>query len=188
MAYSEKPVILVVEDSRVLSKVIEQRLSPYFRVEMLSTAKRPSAMIESTALFRHAAGSGAPKGGRFRSAPAPAQNGHSAFPWSSPPPSRARPWNRTWLDLRVEAIFSKPLDFGILVDVLQQAISKSSIALLEEAETNMATGKKYPFRLARKGCFICGYDEVAVFQPVKEGYSEDWSRGLLPAIPEPQRL
>jgi hypothetical protein len=82
--------------------------------------------------------------------------------------------------LGVEAILSKPLDFGLLTDMLQQAIAKSTIMKVEEAEINKATGKKYPFRIARKCCFICGYEQVPVFLPIKEGFNEDWNRGSFP--------
>jgi DNA-binding response OmpR family regulator len=53
-------------------------------------------------------------------------------------------------DKGVEAILSKPLDFGVLTDLLQQAISKSAVSQVEEAMENRVTGKKYPFRVSRK--------------------------------------
>ena len=51
MAYSDKPVILVVEDSRVLAKVIEQRLSPFFRVEMAFDGEEAIRQLESGTLY-----------------------------------------------------------------------------------------------------------------------------------------
>ncbi|HKP96320.1 MAG TPA: response regulator [Fibrobacteria bacterium] len=179
MAYSDKPVILVVEDSRVLAKVIEQRLSPFFRVELAHDGEEALRMLESTPYAAVVLDLVLPKVDGFEvlrrlrklSKRIPVVIA-TAKPRQAVEPDVA--------DLDVEAIFSKPLDFGILTDTLQQAIAKSSVALLEEAETNMATGKKYPFRVARKCCFICGFEGVAVFQPVKDGYNEDWSRGSFP--------
>lgn len=180
MAYSDKPVILVVEDSRVLAKVIEQRLSPMFRVEMAHDGEEAIRQIEN----------GTPYSALVLDIVLPKADGFevlrrlralgqkipviiaTAKPRDSVEPEVA--------GLGVEAIFSKPLDFGLLADMLQQAIANNSASKVEEAETNSATGKKYPFRIARKFCFICGYDQVPVFLPVKEGYSEDWHRGAFP--------
>jgi len=182
MAYSEKPLILVVEDSRVLAKVIEQRLTPFFRVEiahdgddaigMLDSGRPYSAIVLDLVLPR-TDGIEVLRSlrGRGNSIPVVVATGK---PRQAVEPDIA--------GLEVEAILSKPLDFGVLADMLQLAIAKASTATVEEATENKATGKKYPFRVARKSCFICGYEKVQVFLPVKEGYTEDWSAGCAPAF------
>ena len=50
------------------------------------------------------------------------------------------------------------------------------------ATENKATGKKYPFRMARKCCFICGFEKVQVFLPIPSGYVEDWGKGPFPTF------
>jgi hypothetical protein len=83
-------------------------------------------------------------------------------------------------DLGVESILSKPLDFGVLIDILQEAVSKGVGPVEEEVEVNKATGKKFPFRIVRKWCFICGYEKVQTFLPMKQAYTEDWGKGPFP--------
>jgi CheY-like chemotaxis protein len=180
MAYSEKPSILLIEDSRVLAKVIEQRLSNSFRVEMihdgaeairlLEVAEGYSAIILDLVL---------PKADGFEVLRALKQLGRrtpvviiTAKPRQSVEPEAA--------EFKVDAILSKPLDFGVLADVLQQAVTKSSNSLAEEALENRATGKKYPFRTAKKCCYICGFEKVHAFLPIPQGYTEDWARGAFP--------
>jgi CheY-like chemotaxis protein len=180
MTYSEKPVILVVEDSRVLAKVIEQRLSPFFCVEMahdgeeairlLAKGEGYSAVVLDLVL---------PKADGFEVLRSLKEAGNRipVVIATAKPRSAVEPDAK---EFGVEAILAKPLDYGVLADMLQQAISKSSKTIVEEAATNKATGKKYPFRIAKKCCFICGYEKVQVFLPIKEGYIEDWNRGSFP--------
>ncbi|MDB5047645.1 MAG: response regulator [Fibrobacteres bacterium] len=179
MAYSDKPVILVVEDSRVLAKVIEQRLSPFFRVEMAYDGEEATRVLESNTFSAVVLDLVLPKMDGFEVL-------HRLRNLGKQIPvviATAKPRQVVEPDvagLGVEAILSKPLDFGLLTDMLQQAIAKSTIMKVEEAEINKATGKKYPFRIARKCCFICGYEQVPVFLPIKEGFNEDWNRGSFP--------
>lgn len=179
MAYSDKPVILVVEDSRVLAKVIEQRLSPFFRVEMAYDGEDALRLFELNAYSALVLDLVLPKVDGFEVLRRLRQSG-KAIPIVI---ATAKPRHAVEPDVAefgVEAIFSKPLDFSLLVDTLQQAIARTVYSRVEEAEVNKSTGRKYPFRVARKCCFICGYDEVSVFLPIEEGYNEDWSRGAFP--------
>lgn len=180
MAYSEKPAILLVEDSRVLAKVIEQRLSPFFRVEMAhdgAEAIRQLANIDSFSavildlVLPQVDGFEVLRTLRGRGKRTPVVI-ITAKP-RGPVEAEAR-------DLSVQAILSKPLDFGVLIDILQEAVSKGAGPAAEEAEINKATGKKYPFTVARRWCFICGFEKVQVFLPVKLGYVEDWNKGPFP--------
>jgi CheY-like chemotaxis protein len=180
MAYSEKPAILVVEDSRVLAKVIEQRLSQFFRVELVHDGDDAIRQLEGgngySAILLDLV---LPRSDGFEVLRAMKQSGKQ-IPVII---ATAKPRQSVEGDAKefgVEAILSKPLDFGILSDMLQQAISKSSAMNVEEAATNKATGKKYPFRIARKCCYICGFEKVQVFLPIKEAYNEDWNRGSFP--------
>jgi CheY-like chemotaxis protein len=180
MSYSEKPLILVVEDSRVLAKVIEQRLSPNFRVDMVHDGEE--AMRTLTGAHGYAA--------VILDLVLPKSDGIEVLRFLRENGSRtpvviatAKPRQAVEPDVKnldVEAILSKPLDFGVLTDMVQQAISKSSISHVDEAMENKATGRKYPFRISRKCCYICGYDNVQVFIPIKEGFTEDWNRGAFP--------
>ncbi len=179
MAYSEKPLILVVEDSRVLAKVIEQRLSPFFRVEMVHDGD------DAIRLLLNGNGYAAvvldlvlPKTDGFEVLRSLRNQGKST-PVIIVTAKPREAVEAEAKELGVEAILSKPLDFGILADMLRQSISKTSAAVEEVAE-NKATGKKYPFRIAKKCCFICGYEKVNVFLPIPQGIQEDWHRGAFP--------
>jgi CheY-like chemotaxis protein len=179
MTYSEKPMILVVEDSRVLAKVIEQRMSSFFRVEMahdgeeairLASSGRYAAMVLDLVL---------PKADGFEVLRALRQQGRN-LPVVI---ATAKPRSAVEGDAKefgVEAILAKPLDYGVLADMLHLAISKSAAASVEEAAVNKMTGKKYPFRIARRCCYICGFEKVQVFLPIKDAYTEDWNRGVFP--------
>lgn len=179
MSYSEKPVILVVEDSRVLAKVIEQRLSPFFRVEMVHDGD------DAIRLLLNSSGYSAvvldlvlPNADGFEVLRSLRNQGKTTPVIIA----TAKPRDAVEAEakeLGVEGILSKPLDFGILADMLRQSISKTSAAV-EEAVENKATGKKYPFRIAKKCCYICGYEKVNVFLPIAQGIQEDWSRGTFP--------
>jgi CheY-like chemotaxis protein len=179
MAYSDKPVILVVEDSRVLAKVIEQRLSPFFRVEMAYDGEEAARQLESNSFSALVLDLVLPKADGFEVLRKLRDLGKQipVIIATAKPRQVVEP---DVVEFGVEAILSKPLDFGLLTDMLQQAIAKSTVMKVEEAETNKATGKKYPFRIARKCCYICGYERVPVFLPIKEGYNEDWNRGSFP--------
>ncbi len=82
-------------------------------------------------------------------------------------------------ELGVEFMLAKPLDYGILIDLLKQVHSQNS-ARIEDVADNKATGKKYPFRIAKKSCYICGYDKVNVYLLINNGIHEDWSHGAYP--------
>jgi CheY-like chemotaxis protein len=180
MNYSEKALILVVEDSRVLAKVIEQRLSPSFRVDMVHDGEEAiRALSGSHGYAAVVLDLILPKADGFEVLRA-LRESDSRTPVII---ATAKPRQSVEPDVKdkgVEAILSKPLDFGVLTDLLQQAISKSAVSQVEEAMENRVTGKKYPFRVSRKCCYICGYDKVPVYLPIKEGYSEDWNRGSFP--------
>ena len=172
-------MILVVEDSRVLAKVIEQRLSPSFRVAMAHDGEDALRQLAAGGYAAVVLDLVLPKMDGFEVLRAMRQQGIS-IPVII---ATAKPRQAVEGDAKefgVEAILSKPLDYGVLTDMLQQAISKSSAMTVEEAEVNRATGKKYPFRLAKRCCYICGYEKVQVFLPIKEGYVEDWNRGSFP--------
>lgn len=180
MAYSEKPAVLVVEDSRVLAKLIGEKLSPFFRVEIvhdgaeaikhLETVEGISAVVLDLVL---------PKADGFEVLRAMRSQGkRTPVVIITAKPRQAVEAEAR--ELGVEAILSKPLDFGVLVDMLQQSVSKSSGAVVEEAVENKATGKKYPFRLARKCCFICGFERVQAFLPISQGFNENWDKGPFP--------
>jgi CheY-like chemotaxis protein len=179
MAYTEKPGILVVEDSRVLAKVIEQRLTPFFSVTLvydgdeaiqsLLNGKGFAAVVLDLLLPR--------KDGIevLRTI----RNQGIQIPVII---ATAKPRAMVEADtggLGVESILSKPLDFGVLTDTLLQVLSKGNISLDEEVE-NSASGKKYPYRIATKACFICGYEKVKVYLPIASGFDEDWGRGTFP--------
>lgn len=179
MTYPEKPMVLVVEDSRVLAKVIEQRLSPSFRVEMahdgeeairLLSENRYAAMVLDLVLPK-ADGFEVLRAMRHQGRPIPVVIA-TAKPRAAVEPDAK--------EFGVDAILSKPLDYGVLTDMLGQAISKSGADSVQEAAVNKATGKKYPFRIAKRCCFICGFEKVQVFLPIKDGYTEDWNRGTFP--------
>ncbi len=180
MAYSDKPVVLLVEDSRVLAKVIEQRLSPHFRIEMAHDGDEAIRQIESgdpfAALVLDLV---LPKADGFEVLRR-VRKGGKQIPVVIITAKPRQSVETEVGEYGVEAILSKPLDFGLLIDTLQQALSKNTAIQVEEAETNNATGKKYPFRIAKKCCYICGYEHVRGFLPIKEGYSEDWNRGSFP--------
>jgi CheY-like chemotaxis protein len=180
MAYSEKPAILLVEDSRSLAKVIEQRLAPFYRVEMVHDGAEAIGHIANMDAYSAVVlDLVLPQADGFEVLRTMRGHGKrtpvviiTAKPRQSVE-AEAR-------DLGAEAILSKPLDFGVLLDILQDAISKHSGAAVEEAEVNKATGKKFPFKTARKCCYICGFERVNAFLPVKQGYAEDWGKGPFP--------
>jgi CheY-like chemotaxis protein len=179
MAYSDKPVILVVEDSQVLAKVMEQRLSPAFRVEFALDGHEAIRQIENSDYAAIVLDIVLPKADGFEVLAKLRELGKrtpvvivTAKPRDTVEPEVA--------DLGVEAILSKPVNFPLLTDLLNQGIAKTSAGGVEEAEINTATGKKYPFRIARRCCFICGYEKVTAFLPMDEGFTEDWQRGSFP--------
>ncbi|MDQ3002671.1 MAG: response regulator [Fibrobacterota bacterium] len=180
MAYSEKPAILVVEDSRVLAKVIEQRLSPFFRVELAHDCEEAIRQLDGgigfSAILLDIV---LPKLDGFEVLRAMEQTG-KRLPVIVATAKPRQTVEAEAKEFGVVAILSKPLDFGVLADMLQQAISNWSAMNVEEAATNKATGKKYPFRIARKCCYICGFENVQVFLPIKDAYHEDWNRGSFP--------
>jgi CheY-like chemotaxis protein len=179
MAQSEKPLILVVEDSRVLSKVYEQRLAPFFRVEVANDGEEAIRLLGERRYAAMVLDLVLPKADGFEVLRAMGKMG-KAVPVVI---ATAKPRSSVEAEARefgVESILSKPLDYGMLVDLLQQGISGASANSVEEAEINKATGKKYPFRIARRCCYICGFEKVQVFLPIRESYSEDWNRGVFP--------
>jgi CheY-like chemotaxis protein len=180
MNYSEKPLILVVEDSRVLAKVIEQRLSPNFRVEMVYDGQEAMSSLAEGHLYSAVVlDLVLPKADGFEVLRTLREHDKrtSVIIATAKPRQAVEPDVK---NLMVEAILSKPLDFGVLTDMLQQAISNSSMSQEEEALENKMTGRRYPFRMSKKCCYICGYDKVQIFMPIKEGYTEDWNRGSFP--------
>ena len=179
MTHSEKPMILVVEDSRVLSKVFEQRLAPFFRVEVAHDGEDAIRLLSGTRYAAMVLDLVLPKADGFEVLRTMQRLGKQipVVIATAKPRSAVEGEAR---EFGVEAILSKPLDYGVLVDLLQQAASRSAAASLEEAAVNKATGKKFPFRVARRTCYICGFEKVQVFLPVKDGYSEEWSRGVFP--------
>lgn len=179
MSHSEKPMILVVEDSRVLSKVFEQRLAPFFRVEVAHDGEEAIKLLGEIRYAAMVLDLVLPKADGFEVLRAMHKMG-KAIPVVI---ATAKPRSAVEGEARefgVEAILSKPLDYGVLVDMLQQAVSRATGESVEEAEVNKATGKKYPFRVARRCCYICGYERVQAFLPVKDAFSEDWNRGVFP--------
>ncbi len=179
MNYSEKPMLLVVEDSRVLSKVIEQRMAPFFRVDVAHDGEEAIRLLASTRYAAMVLDLVLPKVDGFEVLREMHRQGR-AVPVVI---ATAKPRSAVEAEARefgVEAILSKPLDYGVLADMLQQAISRSSAGSIEEATVNKATGKKYPFRISKRCCYICGYEKVQVFLPIKEGYVENWNRGVFP--------
>ena len=181
MAYTDKPTLLLVEDSRVLAKVIEQRLSSIFRVEMVHDGAEAIRQLEATegyaAIILDLV---LPKADGFEVLRAlRAQGRNTPVVIITARPRQAVEHEAAALG--VETILSKPLDFGVLMDTLQQAVARNSVsAPPEEMVENKATGKKYPFRLAKKYCYICGFDKVIVYLPVAAGYVEDWGMGPYP--------
>lgn len=179
MNHSEKPMILVVEDSRVLAKVYEQRLAPFFRVDVAHDGEEAMRLLGE---IRYAA--------MVLDLVLPKADGFEVLAWlrkqgSSLPVVVATAKPRASVEdlareYDVDSILSKPVDYGVLVDMLQQGISKSSTHSAEEAAINRATGKKFPFRIACRCCYICGYENVQVFLPVPGAYSEEWNRGVFP--------
>jgi CheY-like chemotaxis protein len=179
MSHSEKPIILVVEDSRVLCKVFEQRLATFFRVEVAHDGEEAIRLLGETRYAAMVLDLVLPKADGFEVLRAMRRMG-KAVPVVI---ATAKPRSAVEAEAReygVESILSKPLDYGVLVDMLQQSISRASANSVEEAAVNKATGKKYPFRIARRCCYICGYEKVQVFLPIRESYNEDWSRGVFP--------
>lgn len=182
MAYSEKPAILVVEDSRVLSKVIGEKLAPFFRVEMVHDGSEAIKHVETidgfSALVLDLV---LPKADGFEVLRAlRAQGKHIPVIIITAKPRQAVEAEAR--DLGVEAILSKPLDFGVLIDLLQQSVAKTTGSAPEEFLENKVSGKKYPFRMAKKYCFICGFDRVQAFLPIPQAYTEDWGKGPYPTF------
>lgn len=179
MAYSEKPLILVIEDSRVLGKIIDQKLIPFFRIEIVSDAEEAQQILagenEYAAILLDLV---LPKIDGLE-----LLRQYRALGKNTPViiiTSKARDQvESTAKELGVDVVLSKPLDFDLLVDSIRQEISKSSL-VFEESSENKFTGKKNPFRIAKKCCFICGYDKVNVFLPIAEGIYEDWHKGAYP--------
>lgn len=182
MAYSEKPAVLVVEDSRVLSKVIGEKLIPYFRVEMVHDGADAVKHVETVDGFSAIVlDLVLPKADGFEVLRAlRAQGKRTPVVIITAKPRQAVEAEAR--ELGVEAILSKPLDFGVLVDTLQHLVSKISTMAIEEATENKATGKKYPFRTAKKCCYICGFERVQAFLPIPQGFLEDWGKGPYPVF------
>jgi CheY-like chemotaxis protein len=179
MAYSEKPFVLVVEDSRVLAKVIGEKLSPYFRVEAVHDGAEAIRHIESVeGIAAVVLDLVLPKADGFEVLRAMRHQG-KGMPVVIVTAKPRQAVEAEARELGVEAILSKPLDFSVLIDILQQSVTKASVVAVESVE-NKATGLKYPFRLARKCCFICGFERVQAFLPVPQGYMEDWGKGPYP--------
>lgn len=181
MAYSEKPAVLVVEDSRVLSKVIGEKLSAYFRIEMVHDGAEAIKHVETVDGFAAIVlDLVLPKADGFEVLRAlRAQGKRTPVVVVTAKPRAAVEAEAK--ELGVEAILSKPIDFGVLVDMLQHSVSQAT-TVVEEAVENRATGKKYPFRTARKCCYICGFDRVQAFLPVAQGFNEDWGKGPYPVF------
>lgn len=180
MAHSDKPAILLVEDSRVLAKVIEQRLSPFFRVEMVHDGAEAMRLLDNIdAYAAMILDLVLPKADGFEVLRTLRDMGKRTpvIIITAKPRVAVEAEAR---DLDVEAIMSKPLDFAVLADAVQHAVSKAPGVAAAEILENKVTGKKYPFRVAKKCCFICGFEKVQAFLPVAEGYVEDWGKGPFP--------
>jgi len=179
MGYSEKELILIVEDSRVLAKIIDQKLTPSYRVEILNSAEEAQDLVindnEYAAIVIDL---GLPKNDgmdllrELRTAE------------KKTPVILITPKERDGIEKQakvfgVDIVLSKPIDYDLLIDSIRQEISKASM-VVEEVLENKFTGKKYPFRIAKKCCYICGYEKVNVFLPIAEGIYEDWHKGAYP--------
>ena len=179
MNRSDKPLILVVQDSRVLSKVIEQKLIPFFRVELIHDGEEALASLlgggDYSAVVLDLA---LPKMDGMEVLRTIRDEGIT-LPVIIATNKPIRSVEGEAKELGVEMILSKPLDFDSLIEGLQGVVEKNS-SIVQEAMVNRATGKKYPFRVAIKFCFICGYEKVNVFLPIREGISEDWVQGSFP--------
>lgn len=182
MAYSEKPAVLVVEDSRVLAKVIGEKLSPYFRIEALHDGADAIKHVETVDGFSAIVlDLVLPKADGFEVLRAMRDLGKRTPVVIITAKPRAAVEAEAH-ELGVDIILSKPLDFGVLVDTLQHLVSRAPVASVEEAMVNKATGKKYPFRSAKKSCYICGFERVAAFLPIPQAYDEDWGKGPYPVF------
>jgi CheY-like chemotaxis protein len=182
MAQSEKPAVLIVEDSRVLAKVIGEKLAAFFRIETVHDGAEAIEYLESVAdVSAVVLDLVLPKADGFEVLRSLRSQGKRTpvVIITAKPREAVEAEAR---ELGVAAILSKPLDFGVLIDLLQQSVAKASIAAPEEAVENKATGKKYPFRVARKCCYICGFEKVQAFLPIPQGYVEDWGKGPFPTF------
>ncbi|MBF0430906.1 MAG: DUF2225 domain-containing protein [Fibrobacteria bacterium] len=83
------------------------------------------------------------------------------------------------LRLGTDYILTKPLD----MEALHNLLARWSKEIMGNAEIKLQedlTGNKLPFTIVDKCCYICGYEKVKIFMPIKGAYVESWENGLFP--------
>ncbi len=164
----------------MLTKILEKQLSPHFEIEIaydgqeaiqfLKKGRKFAAIVLDLVM---------PKVSGFEVA----RFLRSEDKWTRVIVVTARPIAAVEKDLAeydIDAILAKPIDYTLLIETLRRSISKTTSDSQGTILENRATGKKYPIKLVKKICFICGYDPVNVFIPIANGLIEDWSKGPFP--------
>ncbi len=180
MAEPEKPTLLLVEDSRALSGIIEKKLQSSYQVQCAYNGEDAIRLLKSGVNYTAAViDLVLPKADGFEVMRVLRGLGQK-IPMVV---ITARPRHAVEKDamaLGALELFIKPLDLAVLEKVLNDAVAQQRRLNAGDAMINPATGKKLPFRAATKCCYICGYEKVHVFLPIREGFSEDWSHGAYP--------
>ncbi len=83
-------------------------------------------------------------------------------------------------ELGADHLFIKPFDYFQLIDIIEEWHQKSENFTVTLPIDINQDGEKLPFKTIKKHCFICGYEDVRYFEPIEGAYSEAWSTGLYP--------
>ena len=80
--------------------------------------------------------------------------------------------------LGIDYFLPKPLEYDSLLNLL--AKWDSGVKIIHGIIADDKAKDKLPYFTIKRCCYICGYEDVKMHVPIKDGYIEDWSKGLSP--------
>ncbi len=84
------------------------------------------------------------------------------------------------LPLGAATVLSKPVVVTRWQKTIDSLVKQREALLAEQVPVERNSGLHYPFRLVKRFCYICGCENVPVFIPVSDAYTENWSAGPYP--------
>jgi len=80
--------------------------------------------------------------------------------------------------LGIDYFLPKPLDYESVLNLL--AKWDSGVKIVHGIISDDDEKEKLPYFTLKRCCYICGYEDVKMHIPLKDGFFEDWSKGLSP--------
>ncbi len=181
MSFTEKPILLLVEDSKSLSVLLVRMLEANFSVMTCKNGEEAIQKMESTQNVSVAVVDLGLPGGidGFEVIRIFGQK-KVKIPIVAITASPRETIEKELEQLGVQEILIKPFGMDHLDKAIRKVLSKGIESDSGTQVTHPVTGKKLPLRVMKKQCYICRYDGVSVYVPVKNAFTEDWSRGAYP--------